>query len=111
MAYLREFEQLLLFTLLRLGEPAYGVTIRREIEGRTGRRVSPGAIYTGLKRLERRGLVSSWLGEPTAVRGGKRKRYYRLEAAGRESLRLAQEARQRMTEGLTIQLGGAVGTR
>ena len=104
MAYLREFEQLLLFTLLRLDEPAYGVTIRREIEARTGRRVSPGAIYTGLKRLERRELVTSWLGEPTAVRGGKRKRYYRLEAAGRESLRLAQEERRRMTDGLTVQL-------
>ncbi len=105
MAYLREFEQLLLFTLLRLDdEAAYGVTIRREIEERTGRRVSPGAIYTGLQRLERRGLVSSWLGESTPVRGGKRKRYYRLEAAGRESLRLAQEERRRMTEGLVVQL-------
>lgn len=104
MAYLREFEQLLLFTLLRLDEPAYGVTIRRDIEQRTGRRVSPGAIYTGLRRLERRELVTSWLGEPTPVRGGKRKRYYRLEAAGRESLRLAQEERRRVTEGLTVQL-------
>ncbi len=105
MAYLREFEQLLLFTLLRLGgEDAYGVTIRREIEERTGRRVSPGAIYTGLQRLERRGLVTSWLGAPTAVRGGKRKRYYRLEDAGREGLRLAQEERRRMTEGLAVQL-------
>lgn len=104
MAYLREFEQLLLFTLLRLDEPAYGVTIRRDIEERTGRRVSPGAVYTGLQRLERRELVTSWLGEPTPVRGGKRKRYYRLEAAGRESLRLAQEERRRVTEGLTVQL-------
>ena len=104
MANLREFEQLLLFTLLRLGEPAYGVTIRREIEDRTDRRVSPGAIYTGLRRLERRGLVTSWLGEPTPVRGGKRKRYYRLEAAGRESLRHAQEERRRVTNGLTVQL-------
>ena len=85
--------------------PTPWVTIRRDIEERTGRRVSPGAIYTGLQRLERRELVTSWLGEPTAVRGGKRKRYYRLEAAGRESLRLAQEERRRVTEGLTVQLG------
>lgn len=105
MVYLREFEQLLLFTLLRLDEPAYGVTIRRDIEERTGRRISPGAIYTGLRRLERRELVTSWLGEPTPVRGGKRKRYYRLEAAGHESLRLAQEERRRVTEGLTVHLG------
>lgn len=103
--YLGEFEQLLLFALLRLGEPGYGVTIRREIERRTGREVSPGAVYTALDRLESRGLVSSWLGEPTAVRGGKRKRYYRLEPAGRESLKRTQEAMSRMVEGLNVGLG------
>lgn len=102
--YLGEFEQLLLFALLRLDEPAYGVTVRREIESRTGRKPSPGAVYTALERLERRGLVTSWLGESTPVRGGKRKRYYRLEPAGRESLRRAQEELRRMTEGLAAHL-------
>lgn len=102
--YLGEFEQLLLFALLRLGEPGYGVTIRREIESRTGRRVSPGAVYTALDRLERRGLVSSWLGEPTAVRGGKRKRFYQLEPAGREGLKRSREAMSRMVEGLNVGL-------
>ena len=67
--YLGEFEQLLLFALLRLDEPAYGVTIRREIERRTGRKPSPGAVYTALERLERRGLVTSWLG--SSRRGGR----------------------------------------
>jgi len=102
--YIGEFEQLLLFALLRLDEPAYGVTIRREIESRTGRKPSPGAVYTALERLERRGLVTSWLGESTPMRGGKRKRYYRLEPAGRESLRRAQEELRRMTEGLAVHL-------
>jgi len=101
---LREFEHLLLLTLLRLDEPAYGVTIRREIEKRTGRRVSPGAIFTALQRLEKRGLVSSWLGESTAVRGGKRKRYYQLEASGRESLHSTHERMRRLTDGLSINL-------
>lgn len=100
--YLGEFEKLLLLALLRLDEPSYGVVVRREIERRTGRRVSPGAVYTALERLERRGLVSSWLGEPTAVRGGKRKRYYQLEPAGRESLRRSQETMRRMSEGLAV---------
>lgn len=102
--YLGEFEQLLLLALLRLGETGYGVTIRREIESRTGRKVSPGAVYTALDRLERRGLVSSWLGEPTAVRGGKRKRYYQLEPAGRESLKRIRETFGRMVEGLSAGL-------
>lgn len=98
--YLGEFEQLLLFALLRLREPAYGVLIRREIENRTGRKISPGAVYTALERLERRGFITSWLGEPTAVRGGKRKRFYQLEPAGHESLKRSQEAMRRMTDGL-----------
>ena len=102
--YLGEFEQLLLFALLRLGEPAYGVTIRREIESRTGRKISPGAVYTALDRLDRRGLVSSWLGEPTAVRGGKRKRYYQLEPAGRKSLKRTRETMSRMADGLNAGL-------
>ena len=72
--------------LLRLDEPAYGVTILGELEERTGRTVSPGAIYTAMSRLERRGLVSSFLGEPTPQRGGRRKRFYELEAAGRAAI-------------------------
>ena len=95
-----EFEKLLLFALLRLGEPAYGVTLRREIEARTGRSIAAGAIYTAMQRMERRGFVSSWLGEATAVRGGKRKRFYQLEASGVEALREAYDALRLMAEGL-----------
>jgi DNA-binding PadR family transcriptional regulator len=98
--YLGEFEQLLLFALVRLQEDAYGARIRTVIEARTGRDVSPGAIYTALDRLERRGLVSSRLGEPTPQRGGKRKRYYRLERAGLALLRRSHTAVAKMARGL-----------
>lgn len=94
--HLGEFEQILLLALLTAGDETYGVAIRRAIEERTGRTVSPGAVYTALDRLERRGLVMSRLGDPTAQRGGKRKRYYRLEAAGEKLLRESQRALARM---------------
>jgi DNA-binding PadR family transcriptional regulator len=102
--YLGEFEQLLLFALVQLEGDGYGSEIRRVIEARTGRELSPGAIYTALDRLESRGLVSSILGEPTARRGGKRKRYYRIEPAGAELLRRSQEALARMARGLKPRL-------
>ena len=102
--YLGEFEQLLLFALIQLEDDAYGGRIRQTIEARTGRTVSPGAIYTALDRLEARGLVTSALGEPTAQRGGKRKRYYRIEPAGTELLRRSHEALARMARGLRPRL-------
>jgi DNA-binding PadR family transcriptional regulator len=98
-AHLGEFEQLLLLALLH--EPdAHGARIRAAIEARTGRVVSPGAIYTALDRLERRGLLTSWLGDPTAQRGGKRKRHYRLEPEGAAMLQRSQETLARMAHGL-----------
>jgi DNA-binding PadR family transcriptional regulator len=102
--YLGEFEQLLLFALVQLERDGYGSEIRRVIEARTGREVSPGALYTALDRLESRGLVSSTLGEPTPARGGKRKRYYRIEPAGAELLRRSQDALARMARGLKPRL-------
>jgi PadR family transcriptional regulator PadR len=102
--YLGEFEQLLLFALVQLEEDAYGGRIRELIEARTGRSVSPGAIYTALDRLEQRGLVTSSLGEATPQRGGKRKRYYTLQPAGVELLRQSHEALTRMARGLTPKL-------
>jgi DNA-binding PadR family transcriptional regulator len=88
-----EFEQTLLYAVLHLQDAedgASGPTIRKLLETRTGRRVSPGAIYTALTRLEDRGFVTSELGEPTAARGGKRKRLYRMRAAGSAALRSAE---------------------
>jgi DNA-binding PadR family transcriptional regulator len=102
--YLGEFEQLLLFALIELQDDAYGGRIREVIEQRTGRSVSPGAIYTALDRLETRRLVSSTLGDPTAQRGGKRKRYYRIERDGAQLLRRSHDAITSMARGLAPKL-------
>jgi PadR family transcriptional regulator, regulatory protein PadR len=99
-----DFEQRILFALVRLGSDAYGVTIRREIEDRTGRPISPGALYTALDRLEKRGLVSSRLGEPTAERGGKRKRLYTLQPAGERALARVYESLRLMATGVSARL-------
>ena len=98
------FEQLLLLALVRLGDAPYGVVIRDEIEARTGRVVSPGAVYTALDRLEQRGLVRSRLGEATAERGGKRKRHYRITARGHSALAHAQSTMAQMAHGLKPKL-------
>lgn len=90
-AYPGEFELVVLSTLLHLGEGAYGMTIRCAIEERTGRNVSIGAIYATLRRMEDKGLVTSWLGEPTAERGGRAKRFFRLEAAGEAAIERSRE--------------------
>jgi DNA-binding PadR family transcriptional regulator len=99
------FEQMVLIALVRLGPNAYGVTVRREIEQRTGRRVSIGAVYATLERLEGKGYVSSVTGEPTAERGGRSKRFFRIEAPGERALRASQEAIRRMTAGLKNRWG------
>jgi PadR family transcriptional regulator PadR len=104
MIRLGAFEHLLLLALVRLGDDTYGVPIRDELEARTGRLVSPGAIYTALDRLEQRGLVRSQLGEPTPARGGKRKRCYRLTAKGSAALRDAHGAIAHMTQGIKPKL-------
>jgi DNA-binding PadR family transcriptional regulator len=101
--WLGEFEQLVLFAVLHLDD-AYGVSIRREIESRTGRAVSAGAIYTTLERLEARGLVASSWGHPTPERGGKRKRYYVLRPAGREALARSWQAVRAMARGVAPKL-------
>jgi DNA-binding PadR family transcriptional regulator len=100
-----EFEILVLFAVLKLErEGAYGVTIGEEIETRTGRRVSTGAIYTALDRLSERGLVSSVMGKPTAERGGRRKRLYRLQPAGVEALAESVRTFRSMSKGLLPRL-------
>jgi DNA-binding PadR family transcriptional regulator len=100
--YLGEFEQLLLLALLHLDDDAYGARIREVIAARTGRSVSPGAVYTAMDRLEQRRLVSSRLGDPTPERGGKRKRYYHLEPAGARLLRESRAAIARMARGVRL---------
>jgi DNA-binding PadR family transcriptional regulator len=101
---LGDFEQLILFALIRLGADAYGVTIRNQIAARTGRAVSPGALYTALDRLEKRGLVASRLGDPTPQRGGKRKRLYTLQPAGERTLARVYESMRLMASGVASRL-------
>ena len=89
--YPGEFEMVVMLTLLHLGDRAYGMTIRLEIEERTGRPVSIGAVYTTLRRLQRKGFVSSQLGEPSPSRGGRAKKYFTLEPDGFEALQRSRE--------------------
>lgn len=97
---LGEFELLLLSAVLRLGDEAYGAGVVREIEERTGREPVAGAVYTGLRRLEARGLLCSKIGDPTPERGGRRKRYFRLEPTGAETLAASLESIRRISAGL-----------
>ncbi len=97
---LGEFEQIALLALIRLRANAYGASIRQEIAERIGRDVSVGAVYTTLERLERKGFVSSAHGAPTPERGGRAKRFYKIEAPGERALRKSRETMDRMWEGL-----------
>ena len=101
---LGEFEQLLLFALLRLGDDASGASVMEEIENRADRPASAGAIYTGFERLTRKGLVSFCFGPPSKKRGGKRRRLYRLEPAGAEALKRSYRAIDQMAEGMASKL-------
>lgn len=89
---LTDFELMILLAILRVGEEAYGVQIAREIEATTGRRVLIGAAYAALDRLERNGLVSSTIGNPTPERGGRAKRFFRVTARGVRAARNTQQA-------------------
>ena len=101
---LGEFEQSLLLAIAHLGAGAYGVSIRQEIETRTGREVAVGALYTSLARLERKGLVASAMSDATPQRGGRAKRYFTVRPAGALALRQARARMERMWKGLTPDL-------
>lgn len=89
---LTDFELMILLATLRVGEGAYGVQIAREIEATGGRRVLLGAAYAALDRLERNGLVSSTIGNPTPERGGRAKRFFRVTPRGVRAARDTQQA-------------------
>ena len=101
---LGDFEQLVLLAVLRLGDGAYGAALRQEIHTRSGRDVSINAVYTTLDRLERKGLLKSWTGEPTPERGGRRRKFYALRAAGETALRQAYRSFTAMADGLERRL-------
>ena len=100
--YPGEFEQVVLLTVARLNGEAYGMAIREEIADRTGRDVGIGSVYSALDRMEAKGFVSSSLGDPTPERGGRAKRYYRLERAGVLALQRAREMFTNLWEGLVL---------
>ena len=105
---LGEFEQFVLFALLKLKDAAYGAAIRSEIEEQTDRNVNSGAVYITLERLEGRRLVSSRWGEPTGERGGRRRRYYALTEAGAQSLHRSYRQLRQMADGVLPELEAIV---
>lgn len=106
--HLGEFEQIVLLAILRLGREAYGVPIRLEIERRTGRTVTVGALYRTLDRLEDKAYISSAFSDPTPERGGRSKRYFTVRPGGLRTLRASHLALSAMWEGLEpLVLGGS----
>jgi PadR family transcriptional regulator PadR len=99
--YLGEFEEILLLAVFRLKDDAYGVSLRRFIEEETGRSTSIGSVYTTLERLEHKGYISSWQGEATPERGGRAKRYFKIESPGVRALHETRTIRAKMWAGVT----------
>jgi PadR family transcriptional regulator, regulatory protein PadR len=102
---LGELEQLVLLAILRLGDDAYGIAVQQEIATRGERKVSLGAVYSTLSRLEEKGYVTSREGEPTPTRGGRRKKLYTVLVAGRSALRASLDAVRALSRGLSPSLG------
>ena len=105
--YLGEFEHIVLLALIHLKDNAYGMTIRMEIDERIGRSVSIGAVYTTLERLEKKGFITSKMGEATSQRGGKAKKYFSITPAGKNKLLEARKNLEIMWQGLSSELQGA----
>jgi PadR family transcriptional regulator, regulatory protein PadR len=97
---LGEFEYLLLTAAARLGDAAYGAAIRGEIQDATGAPCSIGALYTTLDRLERKGFIKTWMGEPTPERGGRQKRLVRVTAKGAHAASAFYNAVMRVSRGV-----------
>jgi PadR family transcriptional regulator PadR len=104
--FVGEFELYVLLALAHQGEDAYGVTIRREIEARTGRTIVIGAVYATLARLEEKGLVQFRVSEPQPIQGGRARKYFTLTAAGTRALRHSTSMLVRMMAGLSPDLRG-----
>ncbi len=105
--FLGEFEQVVLLAVARLRGEGYGVSVRREIQRRTGRDVSVGAVYATLARLEDKGLVASREGEPSPRRGGRARRHFRLTTAGARALEATRGMLERMWDGVHLPADGA----
>jgi PadR family transcriptional regulator, regulatory protein PadR len=104
--HLGDLELVVMLALLRLGENAYGVPVSREIELQSGREVALGSVYATLDRLQEKGLVSSNLGETTAERGGRAKRYFRVTTKGLREVRETRQALIKLWRSLRELQGG-----
>ena len=102
--FLGEFEELILLAILVLSDNAYGVPIAEKIEDFSGKRVSIGALYTSLSRLEEKGFIRSWVGEATEERGGRAKKYYAVEGTGLEVLRDIEATRSALLLEANLQI-------
>ena len=98
--YLGEFEQVVLLAIMRLGDRAYAIPIREEIEERTGRSVARGALYTALERLETKRYLRSRMSAPLPERGGRSRRYFSVTAAGLAAVRSTRRSLLRLWQGL-----------
>ena len=98
--YLGNFETMVLLSLLRLGEDAYGVPITNEIEKQSGRPVAVGSVYAALERLERKGLITSRWGDATPERGGRAKKHFCVTASGLKELRHTQKTLVNLWKGV-----------
>lgn len=98
--YLGEFEEIVLLTVAVLGERAYGVSITTELDEQSGRSVSLSAVHAALQRLEEKGMVSSYMGDATAERGGRRKRLFSVTTQGSQILHEIRAVRERLWESI-----------
>ena len=99
-----EFEQVVLLSLLRLGNGTWGAAIRRDIQERIGRELPVSVVYVTLQRMEKKGMVKSYVGEPTRERGGRRRRHYLIDTKGEHALGRSYRALKKMAEGLEERL-------
>lgn len=100
--FLGEFEQMAMLALIHLGSEAYGAAIRQLLAEQVNRNVAIGALYSTLERLERKGMVESRLGEATAQRGGRPKRYFKVTSQGHQALKRARQAMDTLWQGVSI---------
>lgn len=103
--FIGEFEELVLLTIATLGSDAYGVVIREQIELRANRSISIGALHSTISRLEDKGYLTSYMGEATAKRGGRKKRYFELTADAKEALNAMKSLRDDLWSESKVNLG------
>lgn len=100
--FLGELEQMVLLAVVRMEGRGYGVTIRKEIERRTGREVSVGSVYSTLARLEEKGMVTSREGDPTPRRGGRARKHFRVEPPGARALQATRTMMDSLWDGVEL---------